>query len=62
MILLYSLKKLKTLQILDRSEFDISWVGQPFVLKEESLWRMLYLSCDKWEIIYNQPEPFFHVM
>ena len=46
---------------MDRSEFDESWVAQPCVMKEQDKWRMWYLSCTKWEMVNNHPEPFYHV-
>jgi len=54
-------KKFKNAPILDRSEYDVSWVAQPCVIKEENIWRMWYLSCDHWEMIDNHPEPFYHI-
>lgn len=47
--------------ILDRSINDPIWVGQPCVLKENALWKMWYLSCEKIEYINNHPEPFYNV-
>ena len=47
--------------IIDRSSFDPCWVAQPCVMKEGDLWRMWYLSCTKWEMINDHPEPFYHV-
>jgi hypothetical protein len=47
--------------ILDRSIYDTSWCAQPCVMKEMDKWRMWYLSCSKWEIINDHPEPFYNV-
>lgn len=47
--------------ILDRNINDPVWVGQPCVLKENDLWKMWYLSCEKIEIISNHPEPYYNV-
>lgn len=47
--------------IIDRSIYDPCFACQPFVLKTENKWQMWYLSCTKWEIINNHPEPFYHV-
>ena len=47
--------------IIDRSIFDPCFACQPFVMKNNNKWKMWYLSCTKWEIISNHPEPFYHV-
>ncbi len=46
--------------IVDRTFKEPHFCGQPCVIKENNLWRMWYLSCVKWEIIGNKPEPFYH--
>lgn len=47
--------------ILDRDTNDFVWVGQPWVLKQNKIWKMWYLSCSKIELINNRPEPFYNV-
>lgn len=47
--------------ILDRNIDDPIWVGQPCVIKEDDLWKMWYLSCEKIELVDNHPEPFYNV-
>ncbi|HWY10648.1 MAG TPA: hypothetical protein VN026_04940 [Bacteroidia bacterium] len=47
--------------IIDRSVFDPCFACQPFVLKTDSIWKMWYISCTKWEMINNHPEPYYHV-
>tara|TARA_B110001452_G_scaffold210688_1_gene181120 strand:+ start:2421 stop:3353 length:933 start_codon:yes stop_codon:yes gene_type:complete len=47
--------------IIDRSIYDPCFACQPHVIFEQGKWRMWYLSCTKWEIINNHPEPFYHV-
>ena len=47
--------------IVDRSIYDPCFACQPFVMKEGDKWRMWYLSCTKWEMIDEHPEPFYHV-
>jgi predicted GH43/DUF377 family glycosyl hydrolase len=47
--------------IMDRGPYDPIWVGQPCVLKEENIWKMWYLSCEKIEKILDHPEPFYNV-
>lgn len=54
-------KKMFRGPIMDRSTNDPIWVGQPCILRDEGLWRMWYLSCEKIEIINNRPEPFYNV-
>lgn len=56
-----SFEKLFNGPILDRNINDPIWVGQPCVLKEEDLWKMWYLSCQKIEVINGIPEPFYSV-
>ena len=56
-----SFQRLNNAPILDRSQYDPGWVAQPCVIKGDNLWRMWYLSCTKWEMINNHPEPFYHV-
>jgi hypothetical protein len=54
-------KRYSEAPILDRSEFDPCWCAQPCVIKEGDRWKMWYLSCTKWEIIDEHPEPFYNV-
>jgi hypothetical protein len=56
-----SFEKLFKGPILDRNIHDPIWVGQPCVIKEERVWKMWYLSCQKIEIINGIPEPFYSV-
>ncbi|RED48378.1 hypothetical protein [Seonamhaeicola aphaedonensis] len=57
----FSFEKLFRGPILDRNMYDPIWVGQPCVLKEEGVWKMWYLCCEKIEVINNIPEPFYNV-
>ncbi|MDA8874574.1 hypothetical protein N9H78_02760 [Winogradskyella sp.] len=56
-----SFKKMYKGPILDRSIHDPIWVGQPCVIKENEIWKMWYLSCEKIEMINDIPEPFYNV-
>jgi hypothetical protein len=47
--------------ILDRTFLEPHFCATPFVLVENGRWRMWYLSCIKWEIYKNKPEPFYHI-
>ncbi|WP_452227716.1 hypothetical protein [Lacinutrix sp. MEBiC02404] len=37
------------------------FTGTSYVLMEEEIWRMWYLSCVKWKIIDGKKEPFYHI-
>ncbi|WP_338815498.1 hypothetical protein V9L05_23195 (plasmid) [Bernardetia sp. Wsw4-3y2] len=37
------------------------FTGTSHVLIEDNVWKMWYLSCTKWEIINDKPEPFYHI-
>lgn len=37
------------------------FTGTSFVMLDNGLWRMWYLSCTKWEIINSIPEPYYHI-
>jgi len=47
--------------IVDRSMTEPQFCAAPCVIVENGLWRMWYLSCVKWEIYKNHPEPFYHI-
>jgi hypothetical protein len=47
--------------VMDRGPHDPIWVGQPCVLKENGIYKMWYLSCEKIEAIHGHPEPFYNV-
>ncbi len=47
--------------ILDRTHNEPHFCATPFVLIENGIWRMWYLSCTKWMIYDNRPEPFYHI-
>lgn len=44
-----NLKKYSTGPILDRSIYDPCFVASPYVILDNSIWKMWYLSCIKWE-------------
>lgn len=37
------------------------FTGTSCVLIEDGVWKNWYLSCTKWEIIDDKPEPFYHI-
>jgi hypothetical protein len=47
--------------ICDRSFGEPYFNTAPCVLVEGTIWKMWYVSCTKWEIIDNHPEPFYNV-
>ncbi len=56
-----SFERLYNGPILDRNINDPIWVGQPCVIKENDIYKMWYLSCQKIEMINSHPEPFYNV-
>jgi predicted GH43/DUF377 family glycosyl hydrolase len=47
--------------ICDRSVDEPFFNTAPYVLKEGDRWRMWYISCTKWDIINDYPEPRYHI-
>ena len=47
--------------ICDRSIDEPFFNTAPCVLKTSEEWKMWYVSCTKWEIINNWPEPYYHI-
>lgn len=47
--------------ICDRSFEEPFFNTAPFVVLENNIWKMWYISCTGWEIINKQPEPKYHV-
>ncbi|MEO6721262.1 MAG: hypothetical protein ABIN67_12905 [Ferruginibacter sp.] len=47
--------------ILDRDINEPYFNTAPFVLLENGIWRMWYISCTEWIIINNHPEPKYHI-
>ncbi|MDB5284022.1 MAG: hypothetical protein JWO06_3097 [Bacteroidota bacterium] len=35
--------------------------GTAYVICQDNLWKMWYLSCTKWKVINNKPEPFYNI-
>tara|TARA_R110001592_G_scaffold294462_4_gene564284 strand:+ start:7511 stop:8458 length:948 start_codon:yes stop_codon:yes gene_type:complete len=54
-------KKIFKGPVMDRSINDPIWVGQPCVRREDEMWKMWYLCCEKIEVIDEHPEPFYNV-
>jgi hypothetical protein len=47
--------------VCDRSLEEPFFNTAPYVLIENGLWRMWYISCTQWQIIKDYPEPSYHV-
>lgn len=47
--------------VCDRSLQEPYFNTAPFVILENKLWRMWYISCTSWQFINNYPEPQYHV-
>jgi hypothetical protein len=45
----------------DRSVTEPYFNTAPCVLVDNRGWRMWYVSCTKWEIIHDRPEPFYNI-
>jgi hypothetical protein len=56
-----SFERYSTGPILDRSIFDNCLCASPFVLREDGIFRMWYVSGTHWKIIDGRPEPFYHI-
>ncbi len=47
--------------ICDRSIYEPYFNTAPFVLVDNNLWKMWYISCTEWKIVNKYPEPRYHV-
>jgi len=47
--------------ILDRNIVDPYAIGNVSILKENNIWRMWYMSYNKWEIVNGITEPFYNI-
>jgi len=47
--------------LLDRSINEPYFNTAPFVIHDEGIWKMWYVSCTGWEMINDYPEPLYHV-
>lgn len=54
-------KKMFDGPILTTTHREPYFCGTAYVIIENDIWRMWYLSCTKWEIINNKPEAFYHI-
>jgi len=56
-----SFVKFSKAPILDRALEEPYFNTAPYVIRENDIWRMWYISCTKWELILGHPEPYYHV-
>ncbi|GAB4249284.1 MAG: hypothetical protein Kow0079_01840 [Vicingaceae bacterium] len=56
-----SFKKIGEGPIITTNYKEPYFSGTSFVIKEDHIFRMYYLSCIKWEVINNKPEPFYDI-
>lgn len=47
--------------ILTTTHLEPYFCGTAYVMIENGIWRMWYLSCTRWEVIKGKPEPFYHI-
>ena len=47
--------------ICDRNLNEPYFNTAPFVMIDDNLWKMWYVSCTGWEIVNNHPEPRYHI-
>lgn len=47
--------------VVGRNNYDPYFCGAPCVLIEDSVWKMWYISCSKWEMINGRLEPFYNI-
>lgn len=47
--------------IMPSTYYEPYFTGTSYVINEQGLWRMWYLSCVKWEVINNVLEPYYHI-
>lgn len=54
-------KKYSKGPVCDRNLMEPFFNTAPFILLEDNLWRMWYISCTEWKIVNNYPEPRYHI-
>ncbi|GAA5093212.1 hypothetical protein GCM10023210_23300 [Chryseobacterium ginsengisoli] len=47
--------------ICDRSMEEPYFNTAPYVIQDNNLWKMWYISCTEWKIINDYPEPAYHI-
>ncbi|RZK16424.1 MAG: hypothetical protein EOO43_14500 [Flavobacterium sp.] len=47
--------------VCDRDIYEPYFNTAPYVILENGLWRMWYISCTEWVMVNNYPEPKYHV-
>lgn len=54
-------KKIFNGPVLDRGSVDPCFVSNPCVLKDGEVWKMWYLSCDRWVLDKGMPKHFYRI-
>ena len=47
--------------VCDRNIFEPYFNTAPYIIVENNIWKMWYISCTEWIIINNYPEPKYHI-
>lgn len=47
--------------ILERNAVDPYLTASPWVLVEDGVWRMWYVSCCRWELVDGKPRHYYHI-
>jgi len=56
-----SFKKMSDGPILDRGNYDHYLTASPYVIIENDIWKMWYVSCIGWEIENGEPKHYYHI-
>ncbi len=54
-------RKISRSPLLERNEVDPYLTGQLCVLREDGLWRMWYVSGERWEEVQGKPRHYYHI-
>ena len=47
--------------VLERNRLEPHLIGAPFILVEEGIWKIWYLSGTEWRMVQGKPEPRYHI-
>lgn len=56
-----SFKRMFEGPVIERTHLEPHFAGTACVLVEGALWRMWYLSTERWEVLNGRPEPFYNI-
>lgn len=54
-------KKYSEGPVVGQTIFDPYMAGSPFIIIENGIWKMWYVSCIRWEFINGSPRHFYHI-